>query len=179
MITASDDFLSQSGLKLYDSTVRKMRIGALIPKELDKYAVTLSKLEYVYISIPRAKDSKGHIHRLTPSFLLPFKHYCAEEVASSVCNEHGQCTLASDSTIERWKKWWHENWAEFKCKGSEIEKDEHLDNTLVDAEETTLAYKLKDLLGQTWLGRIMAEFTSDGLRVITHRVRCTCPLQTV
>ena len=111
-----------------------MRIGAFILKESGKYAATLSKFAYVYIHTAR----KGHIYRLTPSFLLPFRHYCAEEVASSVCNEYGQCTLASDSTIERWKAWWHENRAESRCKGSEIEKDEHLDNTLVDAEGTTL-----------------------------------------
>ncbi len=180
VITASADFLSKSGLKLYDSTKRKMRIGEFIPKELESYADSIKKLDYVYIYIPRAKDSNGHIHRLTPSFLLPFKHYCAEEVASCVCNECGQCTAASDSTIKRWEAWWHENWTEFKCKGIEIEKDEYPDDSpLVDAEETTLACKLNDLLGQTWLGRIMEEFSSDGLWAFTHRVRCTCPQQAV
>ena len=73
-----------------------MRIGAFILKESGKYAATLSKFAYVYIYTAR----KGHIYRLIPSFLLPFRHYCAEEVASSVCNEHGQCTSASDSTID-------------------------------------------------------------------------------
>ena len=55
-----------------------------------------------------------------------------------MCNEHRPCASASDSTIGRWKTGEHENRAESRCKGSEIEKDDHLDNTPVDAEETTL-----------------------------------------
>ena len=179
VVTASVMFLVLRGLKFYDHVVRKMRIGEFFPKELEKYAQDLEGRDYVYVLIPRARDRKRKLHRLIPSFLLPYKHYCAEEVASSVCNDCGQCTSASDSTIRRWKKWWHENWKEFKSKGHIIADREHKEHTLSDADETTLAYKLKDFLSQTWLGTIMAEFTSEGLWTISHRVQCLCPLQTV
>lgn len=158
-------------MTFYDHVVRKMRIGEFIPKELKKYSEYIQDLDYVYIYIPRAYAKTGKLHRLIPSFLLPYKHYCAKEVASSVCNEYGQCTSASESTIRRWKAWWQANWKEFKSKGREIVRRERLKETLVDAGETTLAYILKKILQPFWLSKIMEEFTSEGLYAISHRVR--------
>lgn len=149
-----------------------MRIGEFIPKELKEYSELLEGRDYVYVYIPRAHDKEERLHRLIPSFLLPYKHYCTEEVASVVCNEYGQCTSASENTIRRWKAWWNANWMEFKSKGHEIARRDRKDDAFADAGETTLAYKLYKLLPPFWLSKIMEEFTSEGLYAINHRVQC-------
>lgn len=169
-------FLETHGLKPYDHVKRKMRIGEFIPNELEEQAEQLEGRDYVYIYIPRAYDRNGMIHRLLPSFLLPYKHYPAEEVASAVCNECGQCTSASDSTISRWKSWWKSNWMEFKSKALEMERREWKESSLREASEATLAHMLQKLLPPFWLGTLMSEFTSEGLYAISHRVRCPVPL---
>lgn len=167
---ASVSFLLLRRFKLYDHVERKMRIGEFIPRQLQRFSEIIEGQEYITILIPRAKTDKGRIHRLLPSFLLPHKHYPAEEVASVVCNDCGQCTSASESTIRRWLFWWHVNWMEFKSKGEEWERRNGKESNLGDATETTLAYILKKILPPFWLGTIMAEFSSEGLYAIFHRV---------
>lgn len=169
-------FLTLQGLKFYDYVVRKMRIGEFIPRELKKYAAYLEDKEFVYVYIPRAYDSDRKLHRLLPPFLLPFKHYSAEEVASVVCNECGQCTSASENTIRRWKEWWKANWKEFKRLALEKERRENKKSRLCDATETTLPYMLRKVLAPFWLGTIMAEFTSEGLAAMVHRVQRPVPV---
>lgn len=164
------------GLKFYDYVVRKMRIGEFIPRELEQYTEYLNGQDFVYVYIPRAYDRKGKLHRLIPSFLLPYKHYPAEEVASVVCNDCGQCTSASENTIRRWKAWWKANWKEFKRKALERERRERKKSQLCDATEMTLAYILQKVLPPFWLGTIMGEFTSEGLVAMVHRVRRIVPV---
>ena len=59
---------------------------------------------------------------------------------------------------------------EFKSKGEEWERRNGKESNLGDATETTLAYILKKILPPFWLGTIMAEFSSEGLYAISHRV---------
>lgn len=169
VVTVDGTFLSLLGLKIYDYVARKMRIGEFLPRELKNYAEYLEGRDFVYVYIPRAYEKKK-LHRLIPSFLLPYKHYPAEEVASVVCNECGQCTSASENTIRRWKAWWKANWKEFKRKALERERRKGKESRLCDAQETTLAYMLQKELPPFWLGTIMGEFSSEGLSEMVHRV---------
>lgn len=173
VVKASVDFLLIQGLKLHDYVVRKMRIGEFIPGELKRYEENLKGRDYVYVYIPRVYNKKGKLHRLIPAFMMPYKHYPTEEVASVVCNECGQCTSASTSTIRRWLAWWKANWKEFKSKALALERWGGKESSLSDATGTTLAYILQELLPPFWLGTIMGEFTSEGLHAMTHRVRHT------
>ena len=176
VVTASVAFLLLRGLKFYDYVIRKMRIGEFIPRELKRYAVYLEGRDFVYVYIPRARDKNRRLHRLIPPFLLPYKHYPTEEVASVVCNECGQCSSASENTIRRWKAWWKANWKEFKRKALERERRERKKSQLCDATEMTLAYILQKVLPPFWLGTIMGEFTSEGLVAMVHRVRRIVPI---
>ena len=170
IVTASVVTLFRQRLKYYDSVLRKMRIGEFIPKELEAYADSLMNLDYVYVLIPRAKDRNGRIHRLIPSFLLPYKHYPAEEVASAFCNEYGQCSSASESTIKRWKRWWRRIWGEFRMKALEWAGNTEFHSTIAATDDTTLAPTLKRILPPFWMSTILPLFTSEALRLFPHRL---------
>ena len=170
IVTASVATLFRRRLKYYDCVLRKMRIGEFIPKELEAYADSLMNLDYVYVLIPRAKDRKGRIHRLIPPFLLPYKHYPAEEVASAFCNDYGQCTSASESTIRRWKRWWKRIWREFRMKALEWAENTNFYSIIAVADETTLAPALKRILPPFWMSTILPLFTSGALRLFPHRL---------
>ena len=170
VVTASVATLSRRRLKLYDYVVRKMRLGEFLPKELEKYDQDLEGREYVYVIIPRAKDRNGRIHRLIPPFLLPYKHYPAEEVASAFCNEYGQCTSASESTIKRWKNWWKGIWGEFRMKALEWAGNTKFYSIIAATDDTTLATTLKKMLPPFWMSTILPFFTSEALRLFSHRL---------
>ncbi len=147
-----------------------MRIGEFLPKELEEFSQYLVGLDYLTIIIPRARDENGKYHRLLPTFLLPYKHYPAEEVASTFCNECGQCTSASESTIKRWKRWWKAICGEFKMKALEWVKTTMLYSTIAATTETTLAYILKRLFPPFWMSTILPLFTPEALRTFPHRL---------
>lgn len=170
VVMASDEFLDRHELKYYDHVRRKIRIGEFLPKELEKFSQYIVELDYLTILIPRACDEDGKYHRLLPTFLLPYKHYPAEEVASAFCNECGQCTSASESTIKRWKRWWKRICGEFKMKALEWVKTTELYTTIAATNETTLAYTLKRLFPPFWMSTILPLFTSEALRNFPHRL---------
>ena len=170
IVTASVAMLSRRRLKFYDYVVRKMRIGEFLPRELEEYAKDLEGRDYVYVLIPRARDGKRKLHRLIPSFLLPYKHYPAEEVASAFCNECGQCTSASESTIKRWKNWWGRICGEFRMKALEWAGNTKFYSIITAADDTTLAPTLKKILPPFWMSTILPLFTSEALRLFPHRL---------
>ncbi len=170
VVRAGVDFLDSHELKYYDTASRRMRIGEFMPKELEKYSQYLDGLEYLVVFIPRACDKDGKYHRLLPPFLLPYKHYPAEEVASTFCNEGGQCTSAGDSTIKRWKKWWKAICGEFKMKALEWAKATELYTIIAATNEMTLAHTLKRLFPPFWMATILPLFTSEALRNFPHRL---------
>lgn len=167
---ASASFLATNNLSLYDYTPRKMRIGESLPKELEQYSTELAGLDYVIIYIPRARDENGKCHRLLPTFLLPYKHYSAMEVASAFCNEFGQCSTASESTIKRWRKWWYSICMEFRTKALEEKKTTKFYAIIAATNETTLAYTLKRIFPPFWMSAILPLFSSETLRTFSHRL---------
>ncbi len=170
VITASVETLSEQGLTLYDHVKRKMRLGEFIPEALEKFDEELKDREYVYVLIPRARDSEGKLHRLLPSFLLPYKHYSAEEVASAFCNEYGPCTSASASTIKRWKRWWRAIRGDFRMKALEWVGNTKLYSIIAATDDTTLAPTLKKILPPFWMSTILPLFTSEALLLFSHRL---------
>lgn len=167
---ASAEYLASHNLTLYDYVCRKMRIGEFLPKELEEYAPYLAGLNRVEIIIPRARDENGRYHRLLPPFLLPFKHYPAEEVASAFCNDCGQCTSASESTIKRWKRWWWGICGDFRMKALEWLRTTKLYPIIAATTETTLAHTLKAVLPRFWMSLILPTFTSEALKTFPHRL---------
>ena len=125
-----------------------------IPRHYKEINEEQGIVEEKWVFLPRVKclnPDCGHIVRVLPKAILPFKHYCAkviQDVLDGKLNEESTNDFPAACTMERWRTWFEGN------------------KTAIEAQIRGNAYSLQDyepeilVSEEPLLCRIMARFSN-------------------